>query len=191
MNPATKNNPINKNEKGFSLLEVIFAMAIITSGILSIMSLFSSNLRAEENNKNKLIATYLAQEGIEVVRQARDNIWFGGDNDFLDNNSEFKDYNFIVGLNNVNDIRQGWEIAQSNANREKIYRLNDFYVQSKNNLGLTESGFTRYLEMADGSDGTRPAGCDINSCVEIISHVSFNGVESVKVTAYLYDGWYN
>ncbi len=190
MNFEIKNHPINKN--GFSLLEVIFAMAIITSGVISILSLFSYNLKAEINNKNKLIAAYLAQEAIEIVRQSRDNIWFGGDAGFLDNNSEFKDYEFIVGLiDNGNDIRKGWEIAESNANRKKVYILNNSYIQRKNNSGgLPESGFERYLEMADGSDGSIPSGCDVANCARIISHVSFNGIELAKVTAYLYDGWY-
>ncbi len=192
MNSAIKNHSINKSKNGFSLLEVIFAMAIITSGVISILSLFSYNLKAETNNKNKLIATYLAQEAIEVVRQNRDNVWFGGDAGFLDNNGEFKDYEFIVGLvDNGNDIRKGWEIAGSNANRKKVYKLNNSYIQRKNNPGgLPESGFERYLEMADGSDGSIPSGCDIISCVRIISHVSFNGVEMATITAYLYDDWY-
>jgi prepilin-type N-terminal cleavage/methylation domain-containing protein len=200
MNSATKNNSTNKNEKGFSLLEVIFAMAIITSGILSIMSLFSYNLKAETNNKNKLIATYLAQEGIEVVRQARDNIWFGSPappppRTFLDE-SEFADgINYIITPVQQNNLRNGWNIEVSgDVLYRKVYINNGFYVQKNNNApgSWEETGFTRYLEIADNSDGLGPAvlGCDVASCVRIISHVSYNGVELAKITAYLYDDWY-
>jgi prepilin-type N-terminal cleavage/methylation domain-containing protein len=201
MNSATKNNPINKNEKGFSLLEVIFAMAIIASGIISILSLFSYNLKAETNNKNKLIATYLAQEGIEVVRQIRDNIWFGsvgdGDNEFLDEDGlGFKDGNFVVEPFQKNNLPKGFQIM--NNTDETIYKKNsggsDYYIQwTSGGSGGAETGFTRYLEIADNSDGLGPAvpGCDISSCVRIISHVSFNGVELATITAYLYDDWYN
>lgn len=187
-------------------MEVIFAMAIITSGIISILSLFSYNLKVETNNKNKLIATYLAQEGIEVVRQVRDNIWFGnlgdGDGEFLDE-SEFDDDNeVIVGLvddvNNRDDIRKGWEIINSNPDRIKVFISNNSYVQHRNAgnwalWGWEETGFKRYLEIDNGLDGPAlplPSGCDIINCVRIISHVSFNGVELAEVTAYLYDDWY-
>ncbi len=200
MNSAIKNNSINKNEKGFSLLEVIFAMTIITSGIISILSLFNYNLKAEVINKNKLVATYLAQEAIEVVRQTRDNIWFNGDDSFLDE-SDFNDDEVIVGLVDKNDIREGWEIEASNVNRKKVYLSEDSdpthftfgsYVQLKSAApgSWKETGFERYLEIANGSDGSIPSGCDITSCMRIISHVSFNGVEMAKITAYLYDDWY-
>jgi prepilin-type N-terminal cleavage/methylation domain-containing protein len=196
MSFITKNNPLNKNEKGFSLLEVIFAMAIITSGILSIMSLFSYNLKAETNNKNKLIATYLAQEGIEVVRQARDNIWFGtvvAPYGFL-GKPEFGDKNYIIVPKQQNDLTKGWEVKENTIlSRRNVYKKNEnYYIQRDANGagGLTETGFTRYLEINDNSEGGAAPGCDVASCVQIISHVSFNGVELAKITAYLYDDWY-
>jgi len=191
MNSANKNHPPNKNEKGFSLLEVIFAMAIITSGIISILSLFSYNLKAETNNKNKLIAAYLAQEGIEVVRQVRDNIWFGGDANFLDN-AEFADGDYIIVPLFKNNLRNEWEIVDNTDETVYKHNANGYYLQWTGGLGgLTGTGFTRYLDIANNSDGG-PAvqGCDIASCVRIISYVSFNGVELATVTAYLYDDWY-
>ncbi len=188
MNSETKNNFLNKNEKGFSLLEVIFAMAIITSGIISILSLFSYNLKAETGNKNKLIATYLAQEAIEVVRQTRDNIWFSGDSSFLDEIG-FADGDYVVVPVNKNDLRKGWEIVDNT--NEMVYTKDNYYLQWTGGAGgLTETGFERYLEIADGSDGSIPSGCDVASCVRIISHASFNGIELAKVTAYLYDDWH-
>ena len=186
--------------KGFSLLEVIFSIGIITVGIVSILTLFNYNLKAEINNKNKLIAIYLAQESIEVIRQNRDNVWFRGDTDFLDEN-EFSDDDVIVGLvdsdNNRDNIREGWEIIESNLERRKVYLSDDpdiepnsYYVQHRSaggnwaGWGWEETGFERYLEIDNSVDGTG------TSCARIISHVSFNGTEIVTITAYLYDDWY-
>lgn len=184
---------------GFSLLEVIFSIAIITTGIVSILTLFNYNLKAEINNKNKLIAIYLAQESIEAVRQIRDNIWFGGDSVFLDN-SEFSDNDVIIGLvdngGSKDNIREGWEIIGSDADRKKVYFSNDSYVQHRGaglgwvGWGWEETGFERYLEIDNSSDGSVANGCDIDSCVRIISHVSFNGTEIVAIAAYLHDDWY-
>lgn len=178
--------------KGFSLLEVIFSIGIITVGIVSILTLFNYNLKAEINNKNKLIAVYLAQESIEVVRQNRDNAWFGGDSNFLDN-SEFSDEEYIVFPENTSDINQGWKIEIPNDSAyKKVYIDNGNYVQKNNNApgGWKKTGFERYLEIDDSSDGSGASGCDINSCARIVSHISFNGTEIVTVTAYLYDDWY-
>ena len=177
--------------KGFSLLEIIFSIAIITVSIVSILTLFNYNLKAEINNKNKLIAIYLAQESIEIIRQNRDNIWFGGDSDFLDN-SEFSDGEYIVFPEDTDIINQGWKIKIPNETAyKKVYINNGYYVQRNNNApgGWEETGFERYIEIDNSLDGSVASGCDIDSCVRIISHVLFNGTEIVTVTAYLYDDW--
>ena len=199
---TVKNLFFARENKGFSLLEVIFSIGIITVGVVSILTLFNYNLKNEINNKNKLIAIYLAQESIEVVRQVRDNIWFGsignGDTKFLDE-TEFSTRDVTIGLidnSNNDDIRKGWEIVGSNNDRRKVYLFNDFYVQRKDSggnwfgWGWIETGFERYLTIENNSGGAGVTGCDIDDCVKIISHVSFDGKEIATVTAYFYDGWY-
>ncbi|MCK4891369.1 MAG: hypothetical protein KAS78_01745, partial [Candidatus Pacebacteria bacterium] len=147
--------------------------------------------------KNKLIAIYLAQESIEIVRQNRDNVWFGsigdGDGEFLDE-TEFSD-NMGVSVVPVqqNDPRKGWEInILANNDYKKVYINNGYYLQKNTSAPVAweETGFERYLEIDNSAVGLVAPGCDINSCARIISHVLFNGTEIVTVTAYLYDDWY-
>lgn len=185
-----------QSNKGFSIIEVIVAVGIITIGIIPIISLFTMNLNNEIKNKNRLIAAYLANESIEIVRQERDDNWtavvdwMAG---ILADGSEV-----IVGLNNEDDIKEGWEIVTSNANREKVYLSNDSYVQLKSASpgSWKETPFVRYLEITEneesppGSGTYTVAGClGTLECVEIVSYVKFNGTEIAKITAYLYDGW--
>lgn len=66
------------SEKGFSILEVVIAMFIITMGLIGIISLLEQNIQAKYLNKNNLIASMLAQEGIELVRNRRDTNWILG-----------------------------------------------------------------------------------------------------------------
>ncbi|MFA6171139.1 MAG: hypothetical protein WCW77_05770 [Patescibacteria group bacterium] len=61
-----------KIASGFSILEVVIAIFIITMGLVGILSLVELNLKANYINKNNLIASMLAQEGLELVRNKRD-----------------------------------------------------------------------------------------------------------------------
>jgi len=64
-----------KKESGFTLLEVIVAIFILTVGVGGSFVLIQQTLSASLMAQSRLIAAYLAQEGIEVVRNIRDNNW--------------------------------------------------------------------------------------------------------------------
>lgn len=66
--------------KGFSLGEVLLASFVLTVGLLSITALMASSLRNSLETRDAIIAAELAQEGIELVRNVRDNdLASGGD----------------------------------------------------------------------------------------------------------------
>jgi prepilin-type N-terminal cleavage/methylation domain-containing protein len=90
------------NSKGFSLLEVMLALGVITIGLMGVSSLVLQNIQAQDINKNYLIASMLAQEGIELVRNIRDTNFLLG-NDWKSGK---------VGLPNTNIIR-GASIGES------------------------------------------------------------------------------
>jgi prepilin-type N-terminal cleavage/methylation domain-containing protein len=78
------------SQKGFSLLEVIIAMFIILIGLVGILSLANMSLKNASVSKMRLIASGLAQEGIEIVRDIRRSYsdwddWYGAvvDGDYL------------------------------------------------------------------------------------------------------------
>ncbi len=64
---------------GFTLLEVVIAIFVLTVAILGTMILIYNTLLASSITSNRLIAAYLAQEGIEIVRNIRDTNWLEGD----------------------------------------------------------------------------------------------------------------
>lgn len=65
----------NQGEKGFSLLETVVALGILVVGIGGAVGLVAQSLSSIEAIKNKVIAANLAEEGIEVVRNLRDENW--------------------------------------------------------------------------------------------------------------------
>jgi len=64
--------------KGFTLLEVIIAIAILIVGLIGLMVLVSATISASSVSASRLLAANLAQEGIELVRGIRDSNWLQG-----------------------------------------------------------------------------------------------------------------
>ena len=62
-----------KQQKGFSLIEVMIAVFVITVGIVGIYALVPRIVGIVFDNKDKFVASQLAREGFELVRNIRDN----------------------------------------------------------------------------------------------------------------------
>lgn len=60
-------------KNGFTMMEIVAAIFIITVGALGIFSLVSQTVSFISDSFSRLTATYLAQEGIEIVRNIRDS----------------------------------------------------------------------------------------------------------------------
>lgn len=59
--------------RGFSIVEALIAIVILTLGFTAGMGLLSSSVRTVGETNDLTIATYLAEEGIEIARLKRDN----------------------------------------------------------------------------------------------------------------------
>ena len=62
-----------KKQKAFTLIEVLIAISILTIGILSGFILITKVLYSTTVIQDRLTASFLAQEGVELVRQVRDS----------------------------------------------------------------------------------------------------------------------
>ena len=62
-------------KNSFTLLEVIIAITVLTVAVGGSFALIQQILIASSLNQSKLIAYYLAQEGIEIVKNIRDSNW--------------------------------------------------------------------------------------------------------------------
>ncbi len=77
------------NEKGFTLLEVIIAVFIISVGVGGVAKLMPSLIAGASLNQSRLTAAYLAQEGMEIVRNIRDTNWLEAH--YIDGSIEWDD----------------------------------------------------------------------------------------------------
>ncbi len=65
-------------KKGFTLIEVLIALFVLSMTVVGALSIISLNLANANAIKNSFIASGLAQEGLELTHNLRDNDWFNG-----------------------------------------------------------------------------------------------------------------
>ncbi|MFC1640494.1 prepilin-type N-terminal cleavage/methylation domain-containing protein [Patescibacteria group bacterium] len=59
-------------QSGYTLVEAIVSIAILTAGLLGIITVATQSVRVSDISESKLQAEYLAQEGIELMRAMRE-----------------------------------------------------------------------------------------------------------------------
>lgn len=64
-----------KKESGQSLIELVIAMSIFVVSVSVVSFLILNVYLSDKLGREKTIATFLAQEGMEAVRSIRDNNW--------------------------------------------------------------------------------------------------------------------
>lgn len=73
-----------KNNKGFTLVETMVAVFILSLVIISLMTVVARSLFASRYARDEIISNYLLQEAVDYIRNDRDTIIF------LDNNEDSK-----------------------------------------------------------------------------------------------------
>ena len=71
-------NSYRKEKKAFTLVEALVAISIMLIGILSTLILVTRVLYSTSIIQNRLTASFLAQEGMELIRQKRDSNFVKG-----------------------------------------------------------------------------------------------------------------
>lgn len=164
-----------KAVQGFTLLESIVAIGIFTVGISVCINLISSALaNTGIRTRNKIIAGYLAQEGIEAVRSIRDNNWISG-------------ADWLTGITTCTAAG----CAQVNGcivwNSSSI----DFTPSCANNLAFNAaaSPVPAYVQTSGASQFSRVVGVNMLSSNEIqVTATSTCGTNcSVSLSEYLYN----
>ncbi len=56
-----------KNENGFSLIETVVAMAVLSIGLLSFIGMFEAGYKALDGGNNRTVASKLARDRMEML----------------------------------------------------------------------------------------------------------------------------
>ena len=62
-----------KQQRGFSLLEVLISMVVLTVGMVSLLAVFGAAMAATQDSQEDMIAKQLASEAMESILTARDS----------------------------------------------------------------------------------------------------------------------
>jgi hypothetical protein len=116
-------------KNSFTLLEVILAITILTLAVGGSFVLIQQTVGSVSQVQSRLIASYLLQEGIEIIKNIRDSNWLKG-NDF--------DY----GLEK-NSIGEGYEVDYNDLDLTPCTLPCD-YDNNLHFLGIDGNGFYGY-----------------------------------------------
>ncbi|KKP90753.1 MAG: hypothetical protein UR94_C0023G0003 [Parcubacteria group bacterium GW2011_GWA2_36_10] len=66
---------LRSRQAGFTLLEMLIALSVISVGVMAAFTLSTANLNTAKANYSRVLAANLAREGLEAVRNIRDTNW--------------------------------------------------------------------------------------------------------------------
>lgn len=100
-----------ENSKGFTIIEIIIAIVILSVAVIGIFSAFSIVVILTADTADRLTATYLAQEGMEIVTNIRDTNWLNMDVCAADPTSCGTSPTWVDGLNCTNGCGGDYKTA--------------------------------------------------------------------------------
>ncbi|MEK7572604.1 MAG: type II secretion system protein [Patescibacteria group bacterium] len=160
----------NKNKSGFTLVETLIAISIFSMSIVALMSVLATGIADTNYAKNKIIASYLAEEGIEYIKNMRDTyVIYGststqGWNDFKLKIQAQPACKSVSGIGcNFSDSLGVFDIATlqssmnfsscDNNNACSLYYYNTLGKYSYNHsLPGVDSGFTRKIMVTESAN---------------------------------------
>lgn len=150
-----------KNNRGFTLIETMVAVFILTVSVVSLMNVVTSSLFAAKYAKDEITVNYLLQEAIDYIRNDRDTIFLSSENPG-DSWGIFLDRYTICNTSGdcYIDILSGWgpqSCSSLGADCTTLYYNSDpstnqaFYTHDKSISGAVKSKYKREIEVKNSS----------------------------------------
>ena len=181
-------HPFNTKTDGFTLVETLVAISILMLVIIGPMTVVQKSMQNAYFANEQVTATFLAQQGIEAVRQLRDdealNSW--DDTGSSDTSEWTQTLNFCTGVSGGCGLSgAGNEKVLQNCsgiNGCKVY-LNEYTGEYTDNSGTNvDTPFTRKIVVDPVGDMVR-----VTTEVTWMNANISAGQRSVKLQTYLYD----
>ena len=156
--PTPKSQP-----RGFTILESVVVIFVISVGLVSMASLITQNTQVQYVNKNMIIASQLAQEGLEVVRNIRDDNFITTGNDWKLGTGGVSDQSNIIknGIYAIDYTGKSTIVPNINDPAAKLYLNSDnfYYHPLSNESGASSTPFSRIIQIDSESDASTTVTC--------------------------------
>jgi len=131
-----------KNRAGLTLIEVLVSASVLIIGLMAILVAAVALLKNTQFSKDFLIATSLAREAIEVVRNQKDqNLRSGRIFDYLDASTQLRDFDFaILEFNDTGGFDGEFKISESAQNWNDCVSSSSCQVNFFSTKGLYGNG---------------------------------------------------
>lgn len=187
-------NRVTSDQRGQTLVEVIFGIVAITTALASFLSLTVLVTRAERVDRSRVIASQLAREGIELVRGLRDSAWLADQpwhDTFRGSNG---DTTATVGYGTLGgDIRLSF--TPNTAAEALLFNHDGVWTHDS---GGTATGFSRLVTLEPLCTAALPLPDPLPTCSSSGAIVGFRvtsdaawqergAMDHVTLTEYLYD----
>lgn len=141
----------NRTKNGYSLIEVLLVTVVIMISFTAIFALSASLLKSDTETRNEILATNLAQEGMEMVKNIRDTNMLNDPDNWKDGLAEDNYYIPIIdsSLNVVLD-----DGGSSDLSRKYVYfnaAIGDRYFNCTSGCSgtATQTIFQRWINITD------------------------------------------
>lgn len=155
--------------RGFSLIESLLSIFVMSVGLMTIVAVISGSLRSSYDTQDTIIAAELAQEGVELVRNIRDNNFVAG---------VAGDEGFNGFKNSEKHCRIDWRATldcQSSQGNNSRYTL-QYVGGAYGHTGTGETRFARYIYIDHSGNGA-----DQQAVVK--SFVSWGGFDISRINS--------
>lgn len=178
-----KNNIFKKTglSRGFTLLEALVAVSILMVAVTAPITIAQKGLSSAVYTKNQMIASYLAQDAIEYIKNKRDNNvlaepkrnWLDGLVDFcfisLEELNRNENLDRVCKIDTVINAGAGEILSENYTNPAYLKKKDDFYGYD---IAGTPTNFTRKIQIIEKEAG-------VSALIKVI--VGWNNDEDNKV----------
>lgn len=172
-------------------MEMLIAIFILLLALAATIVLIVTSIHAARDSMNKLVATNLSREGIEVVRNIRDSNWINPAGEDWDSGLD-ADNTAIPVIDGSSNISLDFAPADFNDSLVNIKLLDNDYLQGLSAGGM-DTSFTRliYLNPICQDSVTDPANVDEIIIDQYSTDVCAAGYEKVGIRVISEVRWHN
>jgi len=177
-----KKNKGTSNKLGFTLIEIMIVSAVITATFTAIYAVYFSVMKYDTESRYEIIASNLAQEGIEIVRNMRDK-------DAMSGSANWADHINLSGSNYIPFIDgSGNPTVQGTTNKNVYLNASPRYMNCTSGCSGTLQPFSRSLSF-DNTNYSGGNGYIKVTCIVTWDSFSAPGVTRRVEATSVFTGW--